>query len=114
VCSSGSGHGKAVGSCKRGTRSSKNSINCREISDWPFRKESASFLPDMLLSVVSSFLFVSLLSPFVFTTPDLCECVCVCAMRVKTPPPPPHLSVNTGKCERVILLPSADADAKTN
>jgi len=72
----------------------------------------------MLLYVVSSFLFVTLLSPFVRTTPFLCVCVCVCflahaneRMRVKFPS---FLSVNTGKCERIILLPTADANAKTN
>jgi hypothetical protein len=78
VCSAGLGHGPAVGSCKRGKRSSTNSINCKGISDWPLRKESASFLPALLLSVVSSFLFVTLLGPFVCTTPFLCVCVCVC------------------------------------
>jgi hypothetical protein len=81
VCSPGLRHGPAVSCCKCGNRSSTNSINFRGISDWLLRKASASFLPAMLLSVVSSILFVTLLGPFVCTKPFLwgvCVCVCVC------------------------------------
>jgi hypothetical protein len=78
-------------------------------------QEGCSFFPSWYAPLRSFFLsFLSLLTPFVFITPALCVCVCVCSrarMRVQIPS---FFPVNSEKCKGVILLPGADANAKTN